>query len=152
MSATTTTLSHNWAFGAFLLGVVFLCVFMLGVSKFLGGRAWGRSKNEPFESGMLPVGSARLRFSANFYLVAILFVIFEIEALFLFSYAVSVRETGWAGFIGAAFFIAILLVGLIYEASMGALHGGASAKRRSKYASSTVRVHTPAVEKKAHVE
>ncbi|MEG0859941.1 MAG: NADH-quinone oxidoreductase subunit A [Pseudomonas sp.] len=152
MSAATTTLSHNWAFGAFLLGVVFLCVFMLGVSKFLGGRAWGRSKNEPFESGMLPVGSARLRFSANFYLVAILFVIFEMEALFLFAYAVSVRETGWAGFIAAAFFIAILLVGLIYEGSMGALQGGVSGKRRRKDTRATVQEHAHAVENRAHVE
>lgn len=132
MSAATTTIAHNWALGAFLIGVVSICVVMLGVSKFLGGRAWGRSKNEPFESGMLPTGGARLRFSANFYLVAILFVIFEAEALFLFVYAVSVRETGWAGFIGATIFIAILLVGLIYEGSMGALNGGVSLKRRRK--------------------
>lgn len=132
MSSTVSTISHNWALGAFLVGVVSICVIMLGVSKFLGGRAWGRAKNQPFESGMLPTGGARLRFSANFYLVAILFVIFEAEALFLFVYAVSVRETGWAGFIGAAFFIAILLVGLIYEGAMGALNGGVSAKKRKK--------------------
>lgn len=152
MSDATTTLSHNWAFGAFLIGVVSICVLMLGISALLGGKAWGRSKNEPFESGMLPTGSARLRFSANFYLVAILFVIFEMEALFLFAYAVSVRETGWAGFIGAAFFIAILLVGLIYEGSMGALHGGARANRRKKYPSTTVPEQAHAVEKRTPVE
>ncbi|MFK8329878.1 NADH-quinone oxidoreductase subunit A [Pseudomonas sp. BJa5] len=138
-----STISHNWALGAFLVGVVSICVIMLGVSKFLGGRAWGRSKNQPFESGMLPTGGARLRFSANFYLVAILFVIFEAEALFLFVYAVSVRETGWAGFIGAAIFIAILLVGLIYEGAMGALNGGVSVNQRKK-ASSTQAQGLPA--------
>lgn len=132
MSSAASAISHNWALGAFLVGVVSICVIMLGVSTFLGGRAWGRNKNQPFESGMLPTGGARLRFSANFYLVAILFVIFEAEALFLFVYAVSVRETGWAGFIGAAFFIAILLVGLIYEGAMGALNGGVSVNKRKK--------------------
>ncbi|HSX88764.1 MAG TPA: NADH-quinone oxidoreductase subunit A, partial [Pseudomonas sp.] len=77
MSEATTVLSHNWALAIFLLGVVGLCAFMLGVSSLLGSEAWGRSKNEPFESGMLPTGSARLRLSAKFYLVAMLFVIFD---------------------------------------------------------------------------
>lgn len=54
----------------------------------------GPRQNEPFESGMLPVGSARLRLSAKFYLVAMLFVIFDIEALFLYAWSVSVRESG----------------------------------------------------------
>ena len=49
MTETTATISHNWAFGVFLLGVVTLCLLMLGISSFLGGKAWGRSKNEPFE-------------------------------------------------------------------------------------------------------
>jgi len=131
MTATASTISHNWGFGVFLLGVVTICLLMLGISRFLGGKAWGRSKNQPFESGMLPVGDARLRLSANFYLVAILFVIFEAEALFLFAYAVSVRETGWAGFIGAAIFAGILLLGLVYEGAMGALNGGVKKKRPS---------------------
>lgn len=125
-----SALSHNWALGAFLLGVITLCIFMLVVSKFLGGKAHGRAKNEPFESGMLPTGSARLRFSAKFYLVAMLFVIFEAEALFLFAWAVSVREAGWAGFIGAAIFISILIAGLIYEGSIGALEWSPEGRKR----------------------
>ncbi|WXL25059.1 NADH-quinone oxidoreductase subunit A [Ectopseudomonas mendocina] len=115
---------------AFILGVMFLCLLMIGVSSLLGGKAWGRSKNQPFESGMLPVGSARLRFSVKFYLVAILFVIFEVEALFLMAWAVSVRETGWIGFIGAAIFITILIVGLIYENSVNALDWSPSARQQ----------------------
>ena len=75
MSESTGLIAHNWGFAIFLLGVVGLCAFMLGLSSLLGSRAWGRSKNEPFESGMLPTGSARLRLSAKFYLVAMLFVI-----------------------------------------------------------------------------
>ncbi|CAM5425604.1 NAD(P)H-quinone oxidoreductase subunit 3, chloroplastic [Stutzerimonas stutzeri] len=72
-------LSHNWGFAVFLLGVIALCAFMLGASSLLGSKAWGRAKNEPFESGIVPTGSARLRLSAKFYLVAMLFVIFDVE-------------------------------------------------------------------------
>ncbi len=68
--------AHHWGFAAFLLGVVGLLAFMLGVSSLLGSKAFGRSKNEPFESGIVPTGGARLRLSAKFYLVAMLFVIF----------------------------------------------------------------------------
>lgn len=75
MSDSAGLIAHNWGFAIFLLGVVGLCAFMLGLSSLLGSKAWGRAKNEPFESGMLPVGSARLRLSAKFYLVAMLFVI-----------------------------------------------------------------------------
>ncbi|MGO1274034.1 MAG: NADH-quinone oxidoreductase subunit A, partial [Pseudomonas helleri] len=54
MPEATGLIAHNWGFAIFLLGVVGLCAFMLGVSSLLGSKAWGRSKNEPFESGMLP--------------------------------------------------------------------------------------------------
>ena len=87
----------------------------------LGGRAWGRAKNKPFESGVESVGSARLRFSAKFYLVAMFFVIFDVEALYLFAWSVSVRESGWVGFIEATIFITLLLVGLLYLWRIGAL-------------------------------
>ena len=130
MPDAVMTMSHNWAFAVFLLGVFGLIAFMLGLSSLLGSKAWGRSKNEPFESGMLPVGSARLRLSAKFYLVAMLFVIFDIEALFLFAWAVTVRESGWAGFIGATIFISILVAGLVYEASIGALDWSPSGRRK----------------------
>src|SRR5450830_1648820 len=72
MTEATGLMAHNWGFAIFLLGVVGLCAFMLGVSSLLGSKAWGRSKNEPFESGMLPTGGARLRLSAPSSLVAIL--------------------------------------------------------------------------------
>ena len=123
-------LSHHWAFAVFLLGVFALCAFMMGVSSLLGSKAVGRSKNDPFESGMLPTGSSRLRFSAKFYLVAMLFVIFDVEALFLFAWAVSIRESGWAGFIEATVFIAILLAGLVYLWRIGALDWAPEARRK----------------------
>ncbi|PTU78270.1 NADH-quinone oxidoreductase subunit A [Pseudomonas indoloxydans] len=129
MPDAVTTMPQNWAFAVFLLGVCALIAFMLGVSSLLGSKAWGRSKNEPFESGMLPTGSARLRLSAKFYLVAMLFVIFDVEALYLFAWAVSVRESGWAGLIEATVFIAILLAGLVYLWRIGALDWAPQGRR-----------------------
>ena len=130
MSEATAISSHNWGFAVFLLGVVGLCAFMIGVSSLLGSKAIGRSKNDPFESGMLPTGTARLRLSAKFYLVAMLFVIFDVEALFLFAWSVSVRESGWAGFIEATIFIAILLAGLVYLWRIGALDWAPEGRRK----------------------
>jgi NADH-quinone oxidoreductase subunit A len=114
MPEATGLMAHNWGFAIFLLGVVGLCAFMLGVSSLLGSKAWGRSKNEPFESGMLPTGGARLRLSAKFYLVAMLFVIFDIEALFLCAWSV--------------------LAGLVYLFRVGALDWAPAArlKRQAK--------------------
>jgi NADH-quinone oxidoreductase subunit A len=68
---------------------------MLGASYLLGGRDHGRAKDEPFESGAVSVGGAQLRMPAKFYLVAVFFVIFDVEAVFLYAWAVSVRQNGW---------------------------------------------------------
>ena len=130
MPDAVSTQPHNWALAAFLLGVLGLCAFMLLLSSILGSRAWGRSKNEPFESGIVSTGDTRLRFSAKFYLVAMLFVIFDVEALFLFAWAVSVRESGWAGFIEATLFIAILVAGLVYLWRIGALDWAPESRRK----------------------
>ena len=102
---------------------------MLGVSWVLGERGSGRSKNHPYESGVKPTDSARLRFPSKFYLIAMFFVLFDIEAVFLFSWAMAFRETGWIGFATAAVFIGILLALLIYEISIGALDFETSGKK-----------------------
>jgi NADH-quinone oxidoreductase subunit A len=115
------TAAHNWAFAVYVVAAIVICLVMIGLASVLGGRAWGRAKNRPFESGVESVGTARLRFSAKFYLVAMFFVIFDVEALYLFAWAISVREVGWVGFIEAAIFILLLLTGLIYLARIGAL-------------------------------
>lgn len=124
------TIAHHWSFAVFLLAVAALCGFMLGASYLLGGRDWGRAKNEPFESGVVSVGSARLRFSAKFYLVAMFFVIFDVEAVFLFAWAIAVREVGWAGFVEVLIFIGVLLAGLFYLWRIGALDWAPAARRR----------------------
>ncbi|WP_139411835.1 NADH-quinone oxidoreductase subunit A [Aeromonas veronii] len=113
--------AQHWAFAIYVIGAITICLVMIGLAALLGGRAYGRTKNEPFESGVDSVGSARLRFSAKFYLVAMFFVIFDVEALYLFAWSVSVRESGWVGFIEATIFIGLLLIGLIYLWRIGAL-------------------------------
>ena len=112
---------QHWAFAIYVVAAICLCLIMIGLAALLGGRAYGRAKNKPFESGIDSVGNARLRFSAKFYLVAMFFVIFDVEALYLFAWSVSVRESGWVGFIEATIFISLLLVGLVYLWRIGAL-------------------------------
>ena len=112
---------QHWAFAVYVIGAICICLTMIGLAALLGGRAYGRAKNKPFESGVDSVGNARLRFSAKFYLVAMFFVIFDVEALYLFAWSVSVRESGWVGFIEATIFITLLLVGLLYLWRIGAL-------------------------------
>lgn len=121
MASTFTDVTQFWSIAAFAAGVIFLLAFMLGIPWLLGGRSVGRAKNQPFESGVVSQGSARLRISAKFYLVAMFFVIFDAEALYLYAWAVSVRESGWLGFVEAFIFISILLAGLFYLLRIGAL-------------------------------
>ena len=124
--------AFNWSALAFILAAIGLVIFMLAVPRLLGGRSQGTEKEEVFESGVVGAGNARIRMSAKFYLVAIFFVIFDLEALYLYAYSVSVREVGWIGFATAAVFIGILFVGLIYELKLGAMNWAPSDKRRKK--------------------
>jgi NADH-quinone oxidoreductase subunit A len=121
-----------WALAIFFIGVIGMCCFMLFIPVLLGGRDWGRAKNEPFESGVVPQGSARLRLSAKFYLVAMFFVIFDVEALFLYAWSVSARESGWLGFVEVALFVIFLLAGLFYLWRLGALDWAPEARRRRR--------------------
>ncbi|CQH26189.1 NADH-quinone oxidoreductase subunit NuoA [Yersinia enterocolitica] len=121
MSTTTEVIAHHWAFAVFLIGAIGLCGLMLLGAFFLGGRARARAKNVPYESGIDSVGSARMRLSAKFYLVAMFFVIFDVEALYLYAWSISIRESGWIGFIESTIFILVLLAGLVYLVRIGAL-------------------------------
>ncbi|CAN5809041.1 NADH-quinone oxidoreductase subunit A [soil metagenome] len=94
---------------------------MVGVSTFLSPGKQTAVKAAPYESGMDPLGGTRERFSVKFYVVAILFIVFDVETVFLLPWAVGMRDLGWEGFITAMIFIFILTVGLIYEWKKGAL-------------------------------
>jgi NADH-quinone oxidoreductase subunit A len=110
-----------WPLGVYLVIVVMLVVAMLGLSFVLGQRHHNRATGSPYESGILSQGSARVRLSAKFYLVAMFFVIFDLEAVFIFAWAIAVRETGWTGYAEAMTFIAVLLATLVYLWRAGAL-------------------------------
>ena len=126
-------MSATWSAIAYLLAATGLVAFMLIVPRLLGGRSSGSQKEENFEAGVLPAGSARIRLSAKFYLVAIFFVIFDLEALFLYAYSVSVREVGWVGFATASIFIVILFIGLLYELRLGAMNWSPADKYGKKH-------------------
>jgi NADH-quinone oxidoreductase subunit A len=96
-------------------------IFMVGISEVLNPRKATPVKLSPYESGIDPLGGTRERFSVKFYVVAILFIVFDVETVFLVPWAVVMREVGLAGFVAAAIFIFILTVGLIYEWKKGAL-------------------------------
>ena len=130
------TMLHNLGFATYLIAIALVCTLMLTASYFLGGRYRGRAKHEPFESGIVSVGSARMRLSAKFYLTAMFFVIFDVEALFLYAWAVSVREVGWLGFIEVVIFIFVLFVGLIYLWRLGALDWAPDSRKHRKGPSS----------------
>ena len=128
--ATEVILSMSFKpFIFYTILAVVIIVAMLGLSWFLGEKGTGKAKDEPYESGIKPTDSARLRFPSKFYLIAMFFVLFDIEAVFLFSWAMAFRETGWIGFGAVAVFIGILLALLVYEISIGALDFETSGKK-----------------------
>jgi NADH-quinone oxidoreductase subunit A len=122
-----------WPFIVFAFCVVSLVGVMIGLSCILGERHMDKTTDEPYESGIPPTGDARLRFSSSFYLIAMFFVIFDLDAAFIMLWAVSFRELGLPGYIGVFIFIAVLIVLLLYELSIGALDFGPNGKKILKY-------------------
>lgn len=118
-----------WPLGVYLIGVAGVIAVMIGLSYVLGQRHVERATGEAYESGVLVTSSARLRFSAKFYLVSMFFVIFDLEAVFLFAWATAVPELGWAGFVEAVIFIGILVVALVYLWRSGGLNFGPQMRR-----------------------
>jgi len=110
----------------FPIGVVFVVAAvivgaMVTVNRVLGPRRPSEVKGEAFECGNPPGGSAWHRFSVRFYLTALLFLVFDVEIVFLYPWAVELRKLGMFGFVEALIFVAVLLVGLIYAWQRGAL-------------------------------
>ena len=110
-----------WPLAIYFAIVCFLAVAMLSLSYVLGQRHHERATGSPYESGIVSEGTARVRLSAKFYLVAMFFVIFDLEAVFLFAWAVSVREAGWFGYFEVVVFVGILIATLAYLWRVGAL-------------------------------
>jgi NADH-quinone oxidoreductase subunit A len=110
-----------WALGVYFLALLFVIGVILLVSWLLGPRHRERATGAPYEGGILSEGSARVRLSAKFYLVAMFFVVFDLEAAFIYSWAVAANELGWAGYWEIVIFIGVLLVALAYLWKLGAL-------------------------------
>jgi NADH-quinone oxidoreductase subunit A len=105
-----------------LLGLaVFIPAVLVAIAYLAGPKRPTPKKNTPFESGIEPVGDAHRRFSVKFFLVALLFLVFDVEAVFIFPWAVLFRNLGWFGFIEMAIFLIILIIGLYYVWRKGAL-------------------------------
>jgi NADH-quinone oxidoreductase subunit A len=120
-----------WPMVVYCGAVIALVASMLALSHILGQRHTDRATGEPYESGIVSTGSARLRLSADFYLVAMFFVIFDLEAVFIFAWAIAFREVGWAGYMEILVFIGILIAALIYLWRQGGLDWGTV--RRTRY-------------------
>jgi NADH-quinone oxidoreductase subunit A len=108
---------------AALIGLAVIIPILMLVTAVFGPRSEGKIKNEAYESGIgSTIGMVDQKFSVKFYLLAILFLIFDIEAVFMYPWAVSVRELGWFGFIEMVVFMLLLLTGLIYILKKGVLN------------------------------
>ncbi|MCA1583677.1 MAG: NADH-quinone oxidoreductase subunit A [Acidobacteria bacterium] len=106
-----------------IIGVGFGAVSLV-ISNFVGPRNPTPEKMASYECGMPPVGDARERQSVKFYLVAMIFLLFDIEVAFLYPWAMALRDLGWSGFVQIFVFFAILLVGYVYIWRKGTLDWG----------------------------
>lgn len=120
-----------WPLVVYLAAVIALVLTMLVLSWLLGQQRANASTNDPFESGVVSVGGAQSRISVEFYLIAIFFVIFDLETVFIFAWAIAFFELGWQGYFAILVFVAVLVVALIYEWRSGALDWGVKTRTNS---------------------
>ena len=110
-----------WPLVAYFAFVVVLVAAILVISYLLGPSHSEPATGEPYEGGIVSEGSARARFSIGYYLVAMFFVIFDLESVFIFAWAVAARELGWTGYWAIVLFTGMLVAPLIYLWKVGAL-------------------------------
>jgi len=123
------TESPLWPLVVYFASIIVLVLAILGLSSVIGQRSkMERARGEPFESGVEHIGSAQIAISVEFYLIAMFFVIFDLETVFIFAWAIAFRELGVFGYLAISLFVFILVVALAYEWKSGALEWGV--KRR----------------------
>ena len=110
-----------WPLALYFFLVLAIAAGMIGLSYVFGQRHRERATGQPYESGVISTGTARLRFDVRFYLIAMFFVIFDLESLFIISWAIALRQAGWAGYVEILIFIVILVAALVYLWRLGAL-------------------------------
>jgi NADH-quinone oxidoreductase subunit A len=121
-----------WPLAVYFLLTVLIVGGMLVLSYILGQRHREKATGEPYESGIVSTGTAHIRFDVKFYLVAMFFVIFDLEAVFIFAWAVSLREAGWPGYVEMLFFIGFLVATLVYIWRLGGLDWGTTKQKLSR--------------------
>lgn len=131
---TTIEALSPWSAGIFDLAVFTFFIFVLMalilfLSSWLGEKKPNPEKLRPYESGVIPTGFARYRYPVPFYLVATFFLIFDVEAAFIFSWAVAFNSLGLVGWLHMTFFIVVLLISLIYIWMKGGLEWGPAQKK-----------------------
>ncbi len=123
-----------WPLAVYLGLAVVVAAGMIGISSLLGSRKRMRATDQPYESGIASVGSARVRLSVKFFRVALMFVIFDLEVVFLVAWAVAARQLGWPGYIAMLVFVGVLALTLGYLWRLGALDWGTTARMRRRRA------------------
>jgi NADH-quinone oxidoreductase subunit A len=103
-----------------IIGLI-LGLVLMGAGSLFSKHSPDPAKNSPYECGFGAFESAHLPFDVRFYLVAILFIIFDLETAFFFPWALALRKIGWFGFFGMMLFLGLLVIGFIYEWKRGAL-------------------------------
>ncbi len=127
--APITSMFSPWAADVLSFAVYGILIFtlmavLLFLTSWLGENKTSPEKSRPYESGIIPTHTARLRYPISFFLVAIFFLLFDIEGAFIFTWAVANRSLGWEGWLQLTVFIVILLFGLTYIWHKGGLHWG----------------------------
>jgi NADH-quinone oxidoreductase subunit A len=119
-----------WPLALYAACAIALVVVMLGLSAVLGERHREPATGIPYEGGIAGTGTANVPFPAKFYLVAMFFVIFDLESAFLFGWAVAARQLGWTAYVEMIIFVAVLVITLWYLARTGALDWAPESRRR----------------------
>ncbi len=124
------TESPLWPLVVYFFAVIALVLIVLGLSSLVGQRSkMQRATAEPFESGIVAIGSSQVPISVEFYLVAMFFVIFDLETVFIFAWAVAFYELGLFGYLAISVFVLILVIALVYEWKSGALEWGVKTRK-----------------------
>ncbi len=124
MLSVSETDAVLWPLTVYFAAVIIVVTIMIALSYILGERHREKQTAEPYESGIRSTGTARVRFDIKFYLLAMFFVVFDLEAVFIFAWAVSIREAGWPGYIEMLIFISVLAAALVYLWRLKALEWG----------------------------
>ncbi|XRX42861.1 MAG: NADH-quinone oxidoreductase subunit A [Buchnera aphidicola (Eriosoma harunire)] len=127
MTGNTSDMNQSFSeiylpFIIFCMLSLVVCIVMLFFGWVLGGKSRGQYKNVPFESGILSCGGSHLRFSIKFYLIAMFFVIFDVEIAYLYGWISTIYETQWIGFYEIVVFIIELMLGLLYLIRLNGLN------------------------------